>query len=335
MTNPNPPDDQSTGAQWWETPAVSAGPVGGNAGATPNPDPTMLNQNQSPQQPSDPTLLRKGPDPQPYASGPQYPNAPQYPNQGQFPGQQQPQPWQANTPPPAPPNFGPPPVQPPGYGPPPPSGGGNKTPWVLGGAALLIVVVAIGVGVVAISNVAGGDDETGSGQTESWEGDYSMEGVGNACDLVTPTVLRQWAPVQKETKHTESPARGDYGGGSLNCRIDNEGPDSDDAGLIMDASFDSKYGTPSYQTWKDSDTSTSGTGYSQGPVNGLGEEAYFASKHRPYSSFTSFDYTIGVRDSNISVKIQLNLSLRKSIDKQAVDQAAVAQARQVLSGLRK
>lgn len=322
MTNANPPDKDNPGAQWWETPSAGSGPSPANA------DQTLLNQNSAPQFSGDPTLLRSDIGQQ--GAAPQYPSTPSTP---QYPSQpQQPQQWQASQPPQQ--NFPPPQHPQPAYGQQFPPGGpqrGSSTPLLIGGAALLIVVLAVGIGIFAITRTA---DSAGA-EEKSWEGNYTMDGVDNACDLVDPTVIRQWAAVHKETTHTENAPTGDWGGGSLRCRVSNEGSDSDDADLNMDADFDSKYGTPMYETWKKSDTSTTGTGYSSGPVSGIGEEAYYAAQERPYSSFTSFDYTIGVRDSNVSVKVEINITASKRIDKQTVDQVAMQQVRKVLSGLRK
>lgn len=295
--------------QWWESPSTGSS---GTAGA-------------------DPTIVRGAPGQfasypsQPYAQGAPYtpppqPYAPQY-------AQQPPQYAQ-----PAPPPAGPPGYPPPPYGSQysgmPPRRQKSKTPWILGGIAAFVLVAALGGGLIVAAKGLGGGDK-------SWEGNYAMDKVTDSCKLVDVNILGQWAPNQKDVTHTENQPDSRWGGGSLNCRARNEGTGINDATLSMQADFASKYSSPSYKIWKDTATSTTGTGRASGPVSGLGEEAYFSSREDASSSFNTLDYTIGVLNSNLSIQLEISVYSKTPIDKSAVAAACEAQARKVMAGLRK
>ncbi|MEV0298844.1 hypothetical protein [Nocardia sp. NPDC050710] len=286
--------------RWWEQPGAEADPSRN--------DPTMIG-----------TPAQFGgfqdaytPPPQPFAAPPT-----------------QQQPFAAAPQPPQPPTYGPQAGYPP-YGQfPPPTRSRSKAPWIIAGAVVLVIIVAVVVGIVAIVNTVGGGDNKA-------KGDYSMDNVTNACSLVDITILNRWAPTPDSSEHTENRPSSNIGGGSLNCRAKNKGTGSNDATLTMDADFAYKYsGNSSYQIWKDIDTGTTGTGRTSGPISGLGEEAYFAAREDSSTSFHSLDYTISVKDSNVSVQIEIQIYSKTAIDKSAVAAACEAQARKVLSGLRK
>ncbi|MEV0364415.1 hypothetical protein [Nocardia fusca] len=357
MTKENPPErERAEQTKWWETPGGGAGEPG--PGSTPGADPTMVNPNAAPQFPgdqnphaaappysSDQQQHPSGQQPyssgqQPYSSGQQhqYPGEQQHPSsQQQFPsgqpqypsGQQytggQPQypapgpAWQSG-----PSGFG----SPTGYGAAAAarSRSKNKTALIVVAVVLFVILLICGIGGIALVN-------SGSG-SEGADGDYGMENVTNACDLVDASVLDQWAANRDETTHQED-APASYGGGSLNCQVSNEGTDSNSARLGLDVTFDSEYGSYGYDDWKKSDTATTGTDYSSGAVTGLGEDAYYSSQINDYSSFQTLDYTVAAKDSNVSVKVNMYITYDGVVDRSTVDRICRDQVRKVLDELRK
>ncbi|WP_157105985.1 hypothetical protein [Nocardia sienata] len=363
MTEENPPEhERAEQTKWWETPGGAGEP---GPDSTPGADPTMVNPNAAAQFPSgqnphpaappyssDQQAYPSGRQPyaseqQPYASGQQqqYPGGQQHPSGQQqhpsggqqFPsaqqqyssgqqyaGGQQPYPapgpaWQSG-----PSHFG----TPTGYGAAAAarSRSKNNTALIVVGVVLFVILLICGIGGIALVNSDSGSEGAG--------GDYGMENVTNACDLVDASVLDQWAANRDETTHQEH-APASYGGGSLDCQVDNEGTGSNSARLGLDVTFDSEYGSYGYDDWKKSDTATTGTDYSSGAVNGLGEDAYYSSQVNDYSSFQTLDYTVAAKDSNISVKVDLYISYDGVVDRSTVDRICRDQIRKVLDELRK
>ena len=331
MSNEKPSDDSGAEhTKWWETPGAGhTGPT------TPPSDATMVNPNA--QYPSAPQPYPN--DPQ-YAAGQQpYPSGQQYPSGGQpYPGGQQyasgaqqyaapgaggPG-WPPGQPPPGP-GF-------PGYpgSPGAPSRSKNTTVFIVLGVVLVVVVLLCGGGGIALLN-AGGDTE----EDKEWAGDYTMDSVTNACDLVDATVLDTWASTNEDTTHRENEPSESYGGGSLSCRINNEGANSDSASLTLDVAFDGEFTSYGYEDWKKSDTATTGSEYNSGAVTGLGEQGYFASHAMDYSSFDTLDYSVAATDSNVSVKVNLNITADGTINQTQVDQICRNQVEKVMDSLRK
>ncbi|WP_157107149.1 hypothetical protein [Nocardia grenadensis] len=350
MTKENPPEHERTEqTKWWETPGGGAGGPG-PGGSTPGADPTMVNPNADAQfrgDQSPPATPPYSSGQQQYSSGqqqyssgrqPQFPGGQPPPSGGQrFPsGQQQyssgqqytggqpqyPAPgptWQAG-----PPAF----ANPIGYGAAAAarSRSKNNTALIVVGVVLFVIVLICGIGGIALVN-----SDSGS---EGADGDYGMENVTNACDLVDASVLDQWAANRDETTHQED-APASYGGGSLHCQVSNEGTDSNSARLGLDVTFDSEYGSYGYDEWKKSDTATTGTDYSSGAVTELGEDAYYSSQVNDYSSFQTLDYTVAAKDSNVSVKVNLYITYDGVVDRSTVDRSCRDQVRKVLDELHK
>ncbi|MGW5388041.1 hypothetical protein [Nocardia sp. NPDC003963] len=350
MTKDNPPEhERAEQTKWWETPGGGAGEPGpgGGAGA----DPTMVNPNAAAQFPSDQNPNAAPPyasgrqqypsGQQPYSSGQQqqqYPSGQQYPPGGQqqySSGQQHHssgQQYAAGQPPyppgPAWPSGQPTFPGPTGYGAAAAarSRSNNKTALIIVGAVVFVILLICGIGGIALVNSESGSDPV--------DGDYTMENVTNACDLVDASVLDQWATDLDETSHQEN-APESYGGGSLNCQVNNEGIDSNSARLALDVAFDSKYGSYGYADWKKSDTATTGTDYASGAVTGLGDEAYYASQVTDYSSFQTLDYTVAAKAGNASVKVNLYITYDGTVDRSTVDRICRDQVSRVLDELRK
>lgn len=345
MTKENPPEhERAEQTKWWETPGGGAGEPG------PGADPTMVNPNAAAQFPGDQNphaappyssgqqQYPSGQQPyssgqQPYSSGqqPQYPSGQQPPSgQQQYPSGQQYAGGQPQYPAPGPSwQSGPSAfANPTGYGAAAAarSRSKNNTALIVVAVVLFVILLICGIGGIALVNSDSGSEGT--------DGDYGMENVTNACDLVDASVLDQWAANRDETTHQED-APESYGGGSLNCQVSNEGTDSNSARLGLDVTFDSEYGSYGYDDWKKSDTATTGTDYSSGAVTGLGEDAYYSSQVNDYSSFQTLDYTVAAKDSNVSVKVNLYVTYDGVVDRSTVDRICRDQVRKVLDELRK
>ncbi|WP_024801123.1 hypothetical protein [Nocardia sp. BMG51109] len=337
MTGTNPPHNRDEPAQsgqpnetvqWWSTPPASAGtPVTGT-------EPTVLGggRPQGPVTGTDPTVLGAGFDNYVGAS------QPQYPQQAPPPGQPQQQPGY-----PPPPPYGNPPYgqqQFPGRPYPPPKKS-SAVPWIIGGAVGLVVVIGavIGIAVLAANsddNGGGGGGLTGKGNKA--EGNYSMAKATNACMLVDTTVLSKWAPIPDGApEHTERQPTS-YDGGSLECKASYTGAGKygdDGSDLDLEADFQGEYGSPSFNTWKQMDTQTSGSGRTSGTITGLGQDAYYAANESIYSSFTSLDYTCAVLDSNLSARVKLSIDTPSPTNKQEVDTVCKDELKKVLTSLHK
>lgn len=358
MTKENPPEhERAEQTKWWETPSGEAGEAA-SSGA-PGVEPTMVNPNAAAQFPSDQSSHAappyssgqqqypsgqqphsSGQQQQPYSSGQQqHPGGPQqFPSgQQQHPGGQQQFPSGQQYAGGQPPYPAPGPTWQPGQPAfPGPTGYGaaaaarsrskNNTALIVVGAVLFVILLICGIGGIALVNSDSGSEGT--------DGDYSMEGVTNACDLVDASVLDQWATTLDETTHQEN-APESYGGGSLNCQVSKEGTDSNSARLAFDAAFDSEYGSYGYDDWKKSDTATTGTDYSSGAVTGLGDDAYYSSQITDYSSFQTLDYTVAAKAGNVSVKVNLYITYDGVVDRSTVDRICKDQVRKALDELRK
>ncbi|WP_067531855.1 hypothetical protein [Nocardia crassostreae] len=335
MTSSNPgpggpqdPAEHQGTAQWWSTP-----PAGTDSSA-PVADPTMLNYNAgavppytAPPQPLPPQQTY------PPMQQPAYTEPPQPAYTGQQPYAQQPQ--QQFAPAGAGYNY---------PAPPPPSGGGGKTGWIIGGVLGLVVLVGIGIGAIALTQEDKPSITSGlGGDKEAMDGNYSMDKVTNACSLIDPSVLTKWASTSSGSPEHSETQPTDYSGGSLNCQAGYESQSTtnkyhtNEADITLEVSFNGAYGDPSYKSWKQYDTGTTGTGLSSGDVTGIGEEGYWHAEVRDYSSFTVLDYTVAVRDSNVSVKAEISVDRGEgeTVSKEEVAQVAKAQVQKALDGLRK
>lgn len=334
MTDNTPPQDEppNDSNQWWSTPAStgSSTPLTGT-------DPTILGGSQGygaasyTQQP----YTQQPYNPQTYAQSASQPTAiPQPPSQPTpqpiaqpqlgYTGQQHQPQFTGGYP------------QQPSFAPRPPQKS-NAALWVIGGVVGLVVVIGVVSGIVA---VAGGDGSSNSvlGKNKV-DGDYSMSNVTNACSLVDLTVLSKWAPTAKPNPtHTERAPDSSIGGGSLDCDGTYEGAgkySTDSSQLSLNVEFRSKYGSPDYNMWKDTDTKTTGSGRSSGDITGIGQQAYYAIEQRNYSSFNVLNYTCATMDSNVSVKIELRIDADSAPSTEQAGTTCKDQLKKVLTGLRK
>ncbi|MCM6778568.1 hypothetical protein NDR87_34310 [Nocardia sp. CDC159] len=322
-SNPGHPQDGQGNetVQWWSTPPASTSPGAPITGT----EPTILGGQHGPVTGSDPTVLGAGFDsyrgvqqPPPHYAQPgyppqqPYPGAP-YPPQPGYPG----------------PQF-----------PPPPPGRSSSAGWIIGGVLGLVVIVGVVVGAVVLTQKSdsGGGGVAGTDKKKV-DGSYSMANVTNACSLVDPTVLRKWAPNQKgQPEHTERAPDANYGGGSLDCRAAYDGAGkygSQGSDLKLEVSFQSQYGTPQFNSWKEYDTKTTGSGRDSGPLPGLGEQAYWATYEQTYGSFVNLDYTCAVLDSNLSAKLKLSVETPTATSKDEVGAICKDQLKKAITTLHK
>ncbi|MEV6274543.1 hypothetical protein [Nocardia sp. NPDC051832] len=321
MTEKNPPNGDSTAegasqadptAHWWEQPTAAA------AGA-PDParsDPTMIGSPTTPFAGYD----QYTPPPQPYAAPQPPPQQPYNPPPQQYSGPQ---------------GF---PQQPPPYQRPKSS----KTPWFIAGGVALVLVLGLFAGCAALVSTATDSLDNGGGNAE---GKYAMDTITNACSLIDTSSISKWAKNQEGApEHTETQPKS-YTGGELECsaKYKESSPSSkyhnNTASIKLEVSFlgDGSFSKHDYDSWKQYDTGTTGTGRSSGDVTGLGEQGYWHSEVRDYSSSAVTDYTVAVQDSNVSVKVEISIDRADgdSFSKEEVATVAKEQVRKALAGLKK
>ncbi|WP_409461747.1 hypothetical protein [Amycolatopsis sp. GA6-003] len=212
-----------------------------------------------------------------------------------------------------------------GHGYPPPAKP-RRTGWVIGGAVALAVVLGIGIGVLAGRPSDPPPDRVA-------EPGYSMEHVGNACDLVDPSPLRKWSPTPKGPPHHEEVRPSETSAGSLSCEMRYAGSDTlNSAEILLDVEF-----TPSsYSNWKRGALAKTGEGKASGPITGVGTEGFWHSE--VYGDLVANTrYVLCVLDGNVSVRVRLNFSRTREVaqmHRTEVQPIAEAQARKVLDGLK-
>ncbi|MFC9893008.1 hypothetical protein ACFVMC_04875 [Nocardia sp. NPDC127579] len=316
MTEKNPPNGDATpegadpAAHWWEQPTAAA------SGA---PDPAR----------SDPTMI--GTPTTPFAGQEQYTPPPQ-------PQYAAPPPYTAPQPQP---QYG---AQP-GYAPQPvpfQRTRSSKTPWLIAGGIVLVLVIGLFAGCVALINTASDSYKSGGGNAE---GKYAMDKITNACNLIDTSSVTKWAKTPSgDPEHTETQPKS-YTGGELKCRATYKEASTSSkyhtntASISLDVSFlgDGSFADHDYDNWKQYDTGTTGSGLSSGDVTGIGEKGYWHSEVRDYSSSAITEYTVAVQDSNVSIKVEISVDRADgdSFDKEELGEVAKAQVRKALTGLQK
>ncbi|MFI1914694.1 hypothetical protein [Nocardia sp. NPDC020380] len=345
-------------AQWWATP-----PAGTDAGQpVTGADPTMLNYAAAAQQfpPANPQQSQPGYPQQPapgygqqsspgypQQSAPGYPqqsapayaqqsapgyaqqSAPGFPQQAQ-PGFQQPFPGQAPTP---------------GYNsyPTPPRNSGSKAGLIIAGVIGLVVIVGVVIGIVAFTHKDSPISPLSDDKKKAMNGNYSMANITNACSVIDPSALTKWSSTQKGNPEHSETQPSDYAGGRMSCTAEYYSNSTTDkytqntARIQLDVEYTGAYGGPQYDSWKQYDTGTTGSGRTSGDVSGLGTEAYWHAETRDYSSFNDLDYTVATKDSNVSVKVEISLQRGsgESVSKDDVAAVAKQQVQKALDGMKK
>ncbi len=215
------------------------------------------------------------------------------------------------------------------YPPPPPPGSSKKTGLIATGAIALVVGIGIGVGGFALATDDDPEPEPRAGGStvsnvpittpSDWntttstpappvDGDYAMSSVGDACDLIDPTLLHPWGstPSQPLKGWKNEPT-------DLTCQVSFKALASDqthynEIGINVEAWFTEAGAAPAYDAWKDEDTGTTGAGIASGDVAGIGAEGYWHSETTGAgTSYGGGDYIVAVRDSNVSVRVRISL----------------------------
>lgn len=200
--------------------------------------------------------------------------------------------------------------------------GKKANPVVIGVIAL---VVGIGIGVGGFALVTDDDPGPGTGQPPvsrvpittptDWntttsgpaapaDGDYSMSSVGDACDLIDPTLLHRWGSTPRQPLEGWKNEPTD-----LACQASFTAPAADRTHVNeIGINFEARFTEGAYDEWKDEDTGTTGAGLASGEVTGLGAEGYWHSVVTDPAAGDSYgggDYIVGVRDSNVSVRVRI------------------------------
>lgn len=177
---------------------------------------------------------------------------------------------------------------------PPPAEPQTRRLWILGATAGIVVLGLVAIGVLFA--VRGGDDK---------QGKYSGTATSNACDLVDVSVLAQWAggPAE-ERRHTEDKTT--FGGPVFNCTARDFAANSGHATLTVNASI-GKDVEMFFDMAQQTALGTTGTGRRSGSLSGLGAKAYFTSHADPSDSYATFEYSVGVLDDNLSVRVSLDV----------------------------
>lgn len=208
----------------------------------------------------------------------------------------------------------------------------RRTGWIIGGVAALVVVLGIGIAV----GVVAGQSSQRPPEPAAAPG-YSMDRVGNACDLVDPAPLQKWSPtLTGPPKHEEArPSR--TSAGSLSCQMRySSGNVLDTAEVILDVNFTNGTAPSFYDNWKRGNAAKTGEGKASGPITGIGSEGFWHSE--VYGELVANTrYVLCVLDGNVSVRVRLNFSRSRDVaqvHRTEVQPIAEAQARKALSGLK-
>ncbi|MFB8280341.1 hypothetical protein [Nocardia colli] len=243
--------------------------------------------------------------------------------------------------------------------PPPGPTGGNRAGWIALGVLALVVALTVGV-VIGISISGGGGSDrpaaiapsaaavgtaapTTSALPEMAPGSYSMDAIANACDLVDPAPLTKWSSTPKEAPQHHETRPADNGIGLLSCAIryiststvDNV--TTDEAGISVQVEFTNAGVAPAYDKWRQQD-SAAGVGRASGEVTGIGAQGYWRSAVGDSSVSNGTTYTVGVQDSNVSVRVTAAVLRAKGEPAGSVDELDAitrAQVRLALDGLHK
>ena len=246
----------------------------------------------------------------------------------------------------APPAYQPPYSAPPGYDPnavapvPAPQKQNNTAVWIIGGVAVVVVLLlAVGVGVWALlpkeGNSSGGGPSGGG--TEATGDLYAPDKINNACDLVGDLsfVSDYFEEQSDEPEHREQ--RSDYSS-SFTCRVDFES----DSDAFEIGSFDvhlsvqqtAEDGKALYEGYEESAKGLTGTGYDSGDIEGIGEKAYYHIYQNKSTYSSSVDYKIGVLDKNMYLEVRAYMLVDERLDVDEIGENLKKKAEEVLAAVR-
>ncbi|MBB5917923.1 hypothetical protein BJY24_006835 [Nocardia transvalensis] len=184
---------------------------------------------------------------------------------------------------------------------------------------------------------------TTAARREAAPGIYSIDGIANACDLVDPTPLQRWSATPKEApQHQEHPPS-TADGGTLYCAIRYISPSTlpddatvDEAGISLEATITGATTAPAYDTWKQTDTASTGPGRASGDVTGLGAQAFWHMSATPTGN--GMTYIVGAQDGNASVRVEvavLRAQGEAPVNRDDLAPIAESRARAALDGLKR
>ncbi|MGW7532114.1 hypothetical protein [Amycolatopsis sp. NPDC054798] len=219
-----------------------------------------------------------------------------------------------------------------GYGYPPPPAKPRRTGWIIGGVAALVVVLGIGIAV----GVVAGQSSDPPPKPVAAPG-YSMDNVGNACDLVDPAPLKKWSPTPKGQPKHEEIRPSEHDAGRLSCQLRYTSDDLlNTAEILLDVDFTEGTAPSSYESWKRGTLAKTGEGKASGPVTGIGTQGFWHSE--VYGELVADTrYVLCAVDENVSVRVRLNFSRSRDVaqvHRTEVQPIAEAQARKALNGLK-
>lgn len=234
--------------------------------------------------------------------------------------------------------------------PPPPSN--KKTSVIVAAVIGLLAGIGIGAGGVAIATSSDDDPSVTADPTrtppiatetttttESAAGEYSMDSVTNACEIIDLTLLHRWGPTTPRTgpENLETRPR------RLSCQVGYSAPSTTDefenneTGLDFEAEFTQDSADPAYVQWKNRDTDTTGSNLDFGDVTGIGTEGYWFSE-KSDDLMGGMSYTVAVLDSNVSVKARISLTRadgERPVAWEEMDEVAKAEVQLALEALKK
>ncbi|MFD6400901.1 hypothetical protein [Nocardia sp. NPDC060249] len=272
----------------------------------------------------------------PTPPAPGYP--PQYGPGAPYPGQ----PWQGHG---APQNQWP-------AGIPAPRSSNNGL--LIGGAIAAIVVAVVVAGVVVLVRSKSPETPTvlppplpattsaaASAGPEPWHGQYSVDRVANACDVMDTAMMAPWGgELAQLSTNKKTPPIASYGGGELACNADYRGgvvqspfPTMPMFGITVWFADKSTTSTAKFATRRDRGISVVARGGTSTPVTGIGTEA--VSVDSPMKGSPSLlIHELTFVDSNMCVEIRMTLDLPDPGALGEVDAAAQAAAHRVIEMLR-
>lgn len=223
----------------------------------------------------------------------------------------------------------------------------NAMPWIIGGAAVGVVVLLTcgisGFFIVKSANSGGSGPhvaEVTSSASAGGEGRYDSSMIANLCDKIDSTPLKTALPAASDQdsnsgKHDET--RGSYST-TLSCSFGYTSPQDSDtyvwsSGFVYAEFAESVSAARSgYDYEKKSAADQTGSGHTYGEIQGVGDAAFFTADTDPNVS-----YQLRTLSSNVEVTISLTMNAsgasKPSID--TVKQTAITILKDTLTKLAK
>ncbi|MGW4633808.1 hypothetical protein [Nocardia sp. NPDC004415] len=206
-----------------------------------------------------------------------------------------------------------------------------RTGLIVAGVLGLVVGVVIGFLVRGAGDKGGTDADAAPSPTT-----YSMNGITNACDLLDPTPLTQWATRPKrDPVHTETPPSANSLG-RLECEVDYTSTVGDDysfdrAAMVVAAEFTHDESAPSHFC-----TMRASGDIDMGLVTDIGTRGCWM--WETYGDLVpNMTYEMEVQDRNMMVRVRIDLTREPespAVSRHDLDTVARAQVRLTFDRLR-